>query len=545
MHNRNIKEWTRRLYSYFTLPTLQQGWRLLQPDHVVEYGIDDTEIVEGAVRREGGSILGVVTLNLEQLPASHCTCSKGKACEHLAAVALAYLDMERGFDIRDILKPGGNAWGSSSGMSRLSEAETVVSNGKASKAGLAAAPKIQVPGSASSVEDWHRFFQHRFPLERITSSRSLETLYDTVYGGLSPTGAAWPPALKSLYEIHILLFLFKLLDDLSEAGYQYAYGYDYYGMQQVYAQIVGQGYDRLLYLLSGVHREEVRRNYSERLQATADYLAQHAFPSSSSFIPWLSVYMSLWKGLLLDELSADREKARLSRASRQEGLSQTLFDHLMAARILFDVEAGEDEAALHKAGQLKLRGHIRLAPFLHSFEHKKQWDRLQLWLERLAPLIQKKWGQPDPGYYELWEELLDHHPAEKSWESVMIQLLPPSFPYYLDRLMKQERFREWVDLHLTFGYTPLDVRVSDYKPIELKQKHLLLPWFHHSIERLIAEKNRDAYKRAVRLMKKLRTTYGKLKQQERWELYLKHTSSKYSRLRALQEEMGQLRKGEA
>ncbi|WP_143014425.1 MULTISPECIES: hypothetical protein [unclassified Paenibacillus] len=406
--------------------------------------------------------------------------------------------------------------------------------------------KAQTPGPSSSVEDWHRYFRHRFPPEKLSGSRAIETLYNTVYGGLAPSGSAWPPALKELYELHTLLFAMRLLDELSGAGYRYAYGYDYYTMQEALSLTFDQIYNRLVHVIRSMEPAEAWRLYPERLQETIAYLAVHAFPASSSFVPWMPVYISLWRGLLETEAAAEREIARLSRAVRQEGVSSGQHDQLLTARIMFDIDAGEDEAGLSRLQQFKLRGHGRIYPFLYAFQHAAQWARLQLWLERMAPIFVSQWGQPDRTYYEFWKTLLDKHPdmgkLREAWEKTMLELLPNSFPYYLDQLMAQERFREWVDLHMAFGYTPLELRVSDYKPIEQKQKHLLLPWFHHSVEKLIAEKNRVAYKQAVKLMKKLRTMYGKLKRIDRWELYLEHVSVKYSRLRALQEELKVLRK---
>ncbi|WP_159885977.1 hypothetical protein [Paenibacillus puerhi] len=546
MQERSVKEWTRLFYSCFSFPTMQKGWRLYTMGQVIDYDLNpDERLLEAHVAKPGANwnFYERPSLSLGDFRDSECTCLK-RNCEHLAALAFTYLEEELDIDSQLILKPGGSAWGQSESVS--SGAQSVWDS---PKAGIAAssvkAAKVQAPAASSSVEEWHSYFRHRFPPERLSTLRGGDTFYNTVYGGLAPISSAWHPTLRGLYELHVLLFTFKLLDELSGSGYRYSLGYDYYAIRQLFSDLFNQTYDQLLRLLRTLHGEEARSLYSEHLQATADYLARHAFPLSAGFVSWMPIYISIWSGLLMEEARTDREKARLSRAARQEEVSPALFDQLLTARILFDVEEGQDEAAWAKASQLKSRGHIRLYPFLFGFQHTGQWARLQLWLEKLAPMIREKWGQPDETYYELWSHLLDKHAAREAWERVMLQLLPASLPYYLDQLMRQERFQEWVDLHMAFGYTPLDLRVSDYKPIELKRKSLLLPWFHHSIEKLIAEKNRDSYKRAVRLMKKLRTMYGKLKQKERWELYLNHIREKYSRLRALQQELGQLTKGEA
>ncbi|MNP16840.1 hypothetical protein D3C76_1092490 [compost metagenome] len=69
---------------------------------------------------------------------------------------------------------------------------------------------------------------------------------------------------------------------------------------------------------------------------------------------------------------------------------------------------------------------------------------------------------------------------------------------------------------------------------------MVLPLYHQDVERYILEKNRQSYKQAVRLLKKLAGFYKKLKEQDRWQAYLEQLAARFSRLRAFQEE---LRKG--
>ncbi|MNI87313.1 hypothetical protein D3C73_1445020 [compost metagenome] len=51
------------------------------------------------------------------------------------------------------------------------------------------------------------------------------------------------------------------------------------------------------------------------------------------------------------------------------------------------------------------------------------------------------------------------------------------------------------------------------------------------------QKNRDAYKQAVRRLKKLASIYKKLRELDRWNTYVEHLTTRYSRLRAFQEEL--------
>jgi uncharacterized Zn finger protein len=78
------------------------------------------------------------------------------------------------------------------------------------------------------------------------------------------------------------------------------------------------------------------------------------------------------------------------------------------------------------------------------------------------------------------------------------------------------------------------------QPIEKDAPELLLPFYHQAVERYIAHKNRDGYKAAVKLLKRLSKIYKKMKREEPWEQFITALAVRNSRLRALQEE---LRKG--
>ena len=65
---------------------------------------------------------------------------------------------------------------------------------------------------------------------------------------------------------------------------------------------------------------------------------------------------------------------------------------------------------------------------------------------------------------------------------------------------------------------------------------MLLPILHQAVDGLIEQKNRVSYKQAVRLLKKLRTIYKKLKRVPEWEAFIDKLLKRYKRLRAFQEE---------
>ncbi|KUP05111.1 hypothetical protein Q73_13595 [Bacillus coahuilensis m2-6] len=116
-------------------------------------------------------------------------------------------------------------------------------------------------------------------------------------------------------------------------------------------------------------------------------------------------------------------------------------------------------------------------------------------------------------------------------------LLPYSY-YNLSRLLfTEEDYHEWVELQQHLGYELGELEYLGLKELSKERPDLALPLYHHGIEKLIQNKNRDSYKQAVRYLKKLRTLYKKLKKPERFDQYMMILLDDTKRLRAFQEEV--------
>jgi uncharacterized Zn finger protein len=99
------------------------------------------------------------------------------------------------------------------------------------------------------------------------------------------------------------------------------------------------------------------------------------------------------------------------------------------------------------------------------------------------------------------------------------------------------RYRRWVNFHLAERIGLSSLYPVDMRAIEAHDPTLLLPVYHQSIDAYIKQKNRTAYKEAIRLLKKLASIYKQLGRQDRYEAYMEKLARHYSRLRAFQEEL--------
>jgi uncharacterized Zn finger protein len=122
------------------------------------------------------------------------------------------------------------------------------------------------------------------------------------------------------------------------------------------------------------------------------------------------------------------------------------------------------------------------------------------------------------------------------WQSLG-ELLPTTYRIIEDLYYEKRQWKPWIEMQIAQGYDPFTHRVHVLQPIEKESPELLLPYYHQAVEHYIRLKNRHDYKSAVRLLKRLEKVYKKMKQPERWEAFFTRFVSRFSRLRALQEEL--------
>lgn len=179
-----------------------------------------------------------------------------------------------------------------------------------------------------------------------------------------------------------------------------------------------------------------------------------------------------------------------------------------------------------------------LLSFLQALFQGKEWARLIQWLVEIGPLLDNPRNNSMREYLYYWETAVEHLPeAEPQLWDTLVRMLPGSRAIYEETLHTYGKWQQWMDYQLNIGKDPLEFRVSVLQPIEKQAPEVLLPFYHQAVERYVLEKNRSSYKAAVKLLKRLAKLYKKMKQEERWELFLDTFAGRYSRLRALQEEL--------
>ncbi len=245
---------------------------------------------------------------------------------------------------------------------------------------------------------------------------------------------------------------------------------------------------------------------------------------------------------ILDEIAAEaaeRDKQPLP------GSSHARFAHhsLLLAQSYIHFSLAQDEQSLHYIQEAAARHDFypeRLPDVTSELAANEQWKRLVWWLAALAPILRRQYSEL-ASYADHWDAAVRQLPeAEPQMWSALESLLPLGGRMYEEKLLAYGKYERWMDYQLSSGRDPANYKVTELKPVETGAPQLLLPFYHQAVERHMSHKNRDGYKAAVKLLKRLAKLYARLKQDERWQQYIEQFAARNSRLRALQEE---LRKG--
>ena len=255
------------------------------------------------------------------------------------------------------------------------------------------------------------------------------------------------------------------------------------------------------------------------------------------------IYRMLWGSLLNRKEWIARKEEDLSKRWKNSQDDQVT---VRAALVFFAYLQEDDERAMEEAKAIPNGAIPYLFYMIEHAESTNQSERMLDWLDfvkdRFKPLLTL------PGEFQWKRECCDYllssyqrHAEETNAPHVYINamkdLLPYSFYEYNQYLLSRHQYREWAELQMLVGFRPEVYDRHMLSEIEKRDRTCLIPLYHQAVEQAIAEKNRNAYKLAVKRLKKLRTHYRQLKKSDKWETYVALLTNKYKRLRAFQEEL--------
>ncbi|MDH6671398.1 hypothetical protein M2277_002048 [Paenibacillus sp. LBL] len=520
---------------YFSDLTLKRGFQYYKQGRVHASELTDSSgIIEAAV---DGTETYRTRLHIHSLNDSECSCPVKEGCKHMVAVLLDYAQLQ-GRSVHALVNAHSTSYAPAASYAQ-NEARSGHIQGRpaagTSKWRVQADHLPELPISA-----WHELF------ELCTASLGANTQNSfyakNALASLHHIKPPMPPDMDPLYELHAHLFILEKLVKQPASAWNASGSYIGYHTQIAADHIQARMEHIFKEGLEGIEPKEA---FGQRLTETNAYVRQSMLSEPRNRKFYAQVYMQLWIHWIYplakhnaNLIQAELEQLQTAEAEFGSTLSRASW---FTAQGLMSFYLREDETSwnlLREADKISSLPPAAVLGFFDMLHAAQEWDRLAQWLPEIGPLLGSHRNEHLSSYQYYWDAVIQHLPeeAEQMWNS-LAAMLPYSKDIYQNALITHGRWREWIDYQISTGREPLELRVSELAPIEKNAPELLLPFYHQAVERYILHKNRAGYKAAVKLLKRLAKLYKKLKQQERWDLFIVALSVRNSRLRAFQEEL--------
>ncbi|GAA4708225.1 SWIM zinc finger family protein [Brevibacillus fulvus] len=507
-------------------PIIEQGYDYFSRGMVFNIHVVDGTLVTSDVQ---GTRIYHVEIDLDFLVSSTCSCPATGYCKHQTAT---FFQMYSVFAnpktfLKEVKKPRNFTFS----RSMLYQVPKIRVNPAAVQSPVLTVEKT-ITEHATVAQWWSFLADWTETLFNTIDSYRIAAELTTSYQRALTVSENWPKPLAQLFAIHASLFHLLAIQQYVQRENLSATSYLYLELSRISEQFVNQLEASLLATDIAALRDAYPSYLEDTLQKVKEIRSM-----DSRVINWLFVYRLLWWFLFNQPAWIETERTDLQRQLARPDLSAQERRKLLLMLSHLSVVTGEDQAAL---AQWREWGNLSLAFYLFylkAFGRRNEWQRVLEWLDELCEVIGEADSQDFRLILGLWHEALQETNQQQRWGSVLKRFLPRSLYQYSAHLLEHQHYREWIDLQLSNQVSYLEISSDHLKLIESLRPDLLLPYYIGEINRLLEQRNRAAYKSAVRLIKKLRACFNKAQQKERWKSYIEQLTAKHSRLRAFQEEL--------
>jgi hypothetical protein len=508
----NDEQWS-QLLKYaadsFNEVTLSRGYQYFKQQYVATLNMTENRTVQAKVT---GSEDYEVSLLLEQLGSSYCTCPVHAHCKHQAAVMMELAD-RLGYPASQLVNAKQHV---------LRAAAT-----PSAKAQLDQLPQMDISG-------WHGFMHQATSHVKpgYDQAMYIDALRYQLRHAIKDTSSFAETDLI-FFKLHQHLFVLgKVLELCAQSSSAYMISYATYRLCDDMVDLLRQEASRMNISVS-----------AERLNQTLSYLRQQIASEKGDKYLVYGLYAAMWTYWIAPQPEADHWATHELNALEQQAADAGSSALAVAKAFLYLHQAKSSEAwaVLEASGALAKAPASLLLPFLGFLASAGEWNTLVDWLMRTASHFYGPMNKVRHAYMAYWKEAIEHAPeAEEQLWGVLEGMLPYSNEVIEDLHYERGNWKCWIEMQILLERDPFHHRVSVLQPIEKEAPELLLPYYHQAVEHYVALKNRKDYKAAVKLLKRLAKVYKKMKQLERWDRFFARFMERNSRLRALHEE---LRKG--
>ncbi|WP_419882360.1 SWIM zinc finger family protein [Peribacillus sp. B-H-3] len=306
-------------------------------------------------------------------------------------------------------------------------------------------------------------------------------------------------------------------------------------------------------------------NLAEDLQAAVQQLSRQARPFA--FDPFITgikedaakllegrdmlsyektdLYRSIWSSLLVNSTWRKEEQKRVSDALENARQPEEKMTYTIAA-IHLSLLSNENETAASLLKGLNFEACPYMFYWIRSFSENENEKQATPFIDFLVAHVREYLKDKSDYYYSTDFVRTSSGPVSSyCYKTKRMDLLdkfyreclPYSYWNYSHFLFDQGSYKKWVEMHI---YTDVSIDLISGDMIKVVSKEdpsLILPLYYHAVQQTVSQKNRSAYKQAVRYLKKMRTLYKKMKQEDVFNRYIQYVAQSTKRLRAFQEEL--------
>jgi len=492
-------------------PAVSEGWEYYCGKRVFGAEVVDGNTIYGAVN---GSRVYAVMLDSDDFSFAACTCDADGGCKHMAAVFFHYAHLI----------------GEDPGAIRLRAMRLPASS---------AAPPPGMPAADDGPEAWVRWFEADAGETWRACRHSLHPL-QPVISRLKGTARDWPRPLQRLHWLHVYAFALEQ----AEKAYASTDAYNRYYYEMSFTRSADPwiaGFGELAGEIAAERLTPMEREWAASLSAlllSASLNAQHML------LRWDEMYRLLWERLAAgaEWRAAGRSELERLYAEAETQRQRTV---LLGALAQLDVREGRDPAAIARLEGAEFDRIVRAAYGYAGLRlDQARYDDAALWLEFLYGKLRNSRNGNVLRPFLLLCRRADKGSPKERWVDMMVSLLPHSYGELSAHWLERGRYADWCDLQALLGMRPDELDAVDLREVARTAPAQLIPLYHLAIDESVGARNRQGYRAAAKLLKKLEKLYAAAGRSEAWLRYIGQFTQKYHRMRALQEELWRVKIGQ-
>lgn len=500
------------------LDVLEKGYDYYRREKVLSVEVMDGSSIYGVVK---GTAIYAVTLDGDDFAYSACTCPVKGNCKHMAAVFYAYYNYagESAEEAHNRFLYGN--WLTTEGRSVIPA--TRVALGNDAKHSLESHPELWTEDMEEKHgEVWRQCRHSLHPLQAMLT-------------GIKSISKDWQPGMRRLHWMHGIVYVLEQ----AERAYSHTDSYSRYYYEMAFTRMTEPWINHYQELAAELKPASLGPEEREAVRHLIAAFHERDMDREHQLHRWETLYFALWSQLITEPDWATREEALLRERLRgAKGEGQGAFFLPMALAFLAFADDRDEDAREMLARTVFNRTALLASDCALQRLEERDWNRLGPWIDYLYAGLAVDRKSKAFGPFLTMCRLADRQqPDNPEWQRYLVQFLPYSYSALTEHWLDCRDYDSWADLQLLFGIEPDEIDVQLMREISKAAPRVLYPIYHQAIDGAIRSRNRQGYRQAVKLMKRLEKLYKAEKQNEAWSRFVDGIVRKHQRLRALQEEL--------